>query len=421
MSIAPGSENESDAQSSRPEQPAPPATATQPDATKPLNSTAPTEPQQPEQQQTPPSAPASSSTALAADQTPAPVDSNVASSDAAKSTALSSGLAAAPLSESLETCAPANPAAPEPAPSSTSADQTNAPTKASKPKTPRQPGSASKPKQKRRSNQAGAKDSAPIHTGPSTAGGTIGAASDHAVTAMLSSGGGGRKALPELVLPFKLPCSADKPPYPLLDNASSEEKEAYRKAAKMNDGSKKAVQSGTPTPAKGIKSRSRQIKTTGENASDYSDDAGSGSDSDSDTSSDDDENDDEDDEERELRRAERKRKREPASIEDSLVMLQSLRQSRLSHLSSLLPPFSQRVRSGMVYPNVLPSSLLHGLNPREPHVLIQLGRADIPLALMSLSKPSSGRFDQTWRSTARRAHLRPLQAAPQGHSGKACI
>lgn len=61
----------------------------------------------------------------------------------------------------------------------------------------------------------------------------------------------------------------------------------------------------------------------------------------------------------------------------SLVLLQSLRQSRLAHLYSLLPAFSQRTRSGMLYPNVVPISLLNGLDPRAPHILIQLGRADV--------------------------------------------
>ncbi|CDU23341.1 uncharacterized protein SPSC_01970 [Sporisorium scitamineum] len=210
------------------------------------------------------------------------------------------------------------------------------PKKAAKLKTTKTPGTA-KPKQKRRANQSAANDELVYRPGPSTAGGTIGAAPDSNLPAMLTAAGGGRKALSELVLPFQLPFAEIRPEMPMLDNAS--------------------VQAAM---AMGVSETSSL--DTGSDSDDYS------------VLSDDS---DLDSEAEESRREARRRKREPATIEESLVLLQSLRQSRLSHLSSLLTPFSQRVRSGMIYPNVLPLSLLHGLNPRDPHILIQLGRADI--------------------------------------------
>lgn len=225
------------------------------------------------------------------------------------------------------------------APSSASNGKTgadSAPKKAAKPKTTKAPG-ATKPKQKRKANQAGANDEVVYRPALSTAGGTIGAAPDSTIPAMLSAAGGGRKAMPELVLPFQLPFVDVRPEMPMLDNAS--------------------VQAAMAMGASETSSLD-----TGSDSDDYS------------VLSD---NSDLDQEAEESRKDARRRKREPATIEESLVLLQSLRQSRLSHLSSLLTPFSQRVRSGMIYPNVLPLSLLHGLNPRDPHVLIQLGRADI--------------------------------------------
>uniref|UniRef100_V5EU54 GATA-type domain-containing protein n=1 Tax=Kalmanozyma brasiliensis (strain GHG001) TaxID=1365824 RepID=V5EU54_KALBG len=154
---------------------------------------------------------------------------------------------------------------------------------------------------------------------------------------LLPAAGGGRKPMPELVLPFQLPFADLRPDMPMLDNTS--------------------VQAAMAMGASETSSLD-----TGSDSDDYS------------VMSDDS---DLDSEAEESRREARRRKREPATIEESLVLLQSLRQSRLSHLSSLLTPFSQRVKSGMIYPNVLPLSLLHGLNPRDPHILIQLGRADI--------------------------------------------
>ncbi|EPQ29147.1 uncharacterized protein PFL1_03434 [Pseudozyma flocculosa PF-1] len=262
------------------------------------------------------------------------------------------------------------------APSTTSGSTPKAtPAKA---RAPRQPG-----KQKRRINQAGSKGADLAPPGPSTVGGTIGAVPDHAVPALLGAGGGGRKVLPDHVMPFVLPSSTVRPDYTLLNTATPEEREAFLKKAKLNNGSGAGIAPNLPlastpgaaadpfaardssmTPGRSV---SRQIKQPSVEMSDSSDSDTFSSISDS----------DEDEEERLQRREERKRKREPANVGDSLVLLQSLRQSRLSHLSSLLPPFSQKMRSGTIYPNVLPLSLLHGLNPREPHVLIQLGRADI--------------------------------------------
>ncbi|KAI3479509.1 hypothetical protein L1887_58420 [Cichorium endivia] len=208
--------------------------------------------------------------------------------------------------------------------------------KTAKPKAPKPPGQT-KPKQKRRANQASTQDELVYRPTSSTVGGTIGAAPDLVIPAMLSAAGGGRKALPELVLPFQLPYVDVRPDFPVLDNAS------VQSAMAMG-----ASETSSPD--------------TGSDSDDYSV-LSDESDLDSETE--------------ESRRQARRRRKEPATIEESLVLLQSLRQSRLSHLSSLLTPFSQRVKSGMIYPNVLPLSLLHGLNPREPHVLIQLGRADI--------------------------------------------
>ncbi|SPO20400.1 uncharacterized protein UTRI_00797_B [Ustilago trichophora] len=220
--------------------------------------------------------------------------------------------------------------------SSGKAESNGAPKKAGRAKLNKQPG-ATKPKQKRKANNAGAQDELVYRPAPSTAGGTIGAAPDSTIPAMLTAAGGGRKALPELVLPFQLPYTDVRPEMPMLDNASVQ--------AAMAMG---ASETSSPDTA-----------SDSEDYSVMSDDS------------------DLDSEAEENRREARRRRREPATIEESLVLLQSLRQSRLSHLSSLLTPFSQRVRSGMIYPNVLPLSLLHGLNPRDPHVLIQLGRADI--------------------------------------------
>ncbi|CAD6913189.1 unnamed protein product, partial [Tilletia controversa] len=105
------------------------------------------------------------------------------------------------------------------------------------------------------------------------------------------------------------------------------------------------------------------------------------------------------------------------SIRKSMVLLQSLRQSRLLHMTALLPPFSirnapstssatwmsstsnalisgaKRTRSGIVnsgalpqgsvslpefsYISPLPPSLTHHFDLRQPHFLLQLGCADV--------------------------------------------
>ncbi|GAC99466.1 hypothetical protein PHSY_007067 [Pseudozyma hubeiensis SY62] len=213
---------------------------------------------------------------------------------------------------------------------------TSSPKKQVKPKVNKASGAA-KPKQKRKTNQSGASDELVYRPAPSTAGGTIGAAPDATIPAMLSAAGGGRKALPELVLPFQLPFVDVRPDIPMLDNAS------LQAAMAMGASETSSLDTGSDSDDYSVQSDDSDLDSEAE----------------------------------ESRREARRRRREPATIEESLVLLQSLRQSRLSHLSSLLTPFSQRVRSGMIYPNVLPLSLLHGLNPRDPHVLIQLGRADI--------------------------------------------
>ncbi|CBQ68129.1 conserved hypothetical protein [Sporisorium reilianum SRZ2] len=241
----------------------------------------------------------------------------------------------------------APPIAPKPSAQAPSSSQTQAtpsatstgaapPKKQAKPKTNKAPGTA-KPKQKRKANQTGANDELVYRPGPSTAGGTIGAAPDSTFPAMLTAAGGGRKALPELVLPFQLPFAEIRPEMPILDNAS------VHAAMAMGASETSSLDTGSDSDDYSVLSDDSDLDSEAE----------------------------------ESRREARRRRREPATIEESLVLLQSLRQSRLSHLSSLLTPFSQRVRSGMIHPNVLPLSLLHGLNPRDPHVLIQLGRADI--------------------------------------------
>ncbi len=121
---------------------------------------------------------------------------------------------------------------PAPGPSSTSAQQAASQTstgakadangsvkKTTKTKTPKTPGTT-KPKQKRRANQANAQDELVYRPAPSTAGGNIGAAPDSSLPAMLAAAGGGRKAVPELVLPFQLPFVDVRPEMPMLDNAS---------------------------------------------------------------------------------------------------------------------------------------------------------------------------------------------------------
>ncbi|SNX84107.1 uncharacterized protein MEPE_02815 [Melanopsichium pennsylvanicum] len=208
--------------------------------------------------------------------------------------------------------------------------------KAGRAKSTKPPGTA-KPKQKRKANHAGAQDDHVYRPGSSTAGGTIGVAPDSTIPAMLTAAGGGRKALPELVLPFQLPFAEVRPEFLMLDNAS------VQAAMAMGASETSSLDTGSDSDDYSVLSDDSELDSEAE----------------------------------ESRRQARRRRREPATIEESLVLLQSLRQSRLSHLSSLLTPFSQRVRSGMIYPNVLPLSLLHGLNPRDPHVLIQLGRADI--------------------------------------------
>lgn len=64
----------------------------------------------------------------------------------------------------------------------------------------------------------------------------------------------------------------------------------------------------------------------------------------------------------------------------SYLQTQSLRQSRLFYLASLLPPYSHRApRSGQVFPASIPSSALHGIDPsaKGSHVLVSLGRFDV--------------------------------------------
>lgn len=208
--------------------------------------------------------------------------------------------------------------------------------KPGKPKGNKAPG-ITKPKQKRKANQAGPQDEFVYRPASSTVGGTIGAAPDSTMPTLLPAAGGGRKPMPELVLPFQLPFADIRPDMPMLDNAS------VQAAMAMGASETSSLDTGSDSDDYSVMSDDSDLNSEAE----------------------------------ESRREARRRKREPATIEESLVLLQSLRQSRLSHLSSLLTPFSQRVRSGMIYPNVLPLSLLHGLNPRDPHILIQLGRADI--------------------------------------------
>ncbi|PWY97182.1 hypothetical protein BCV70DRAFT_71304 [Testicularia cyperi] len=247
----------------------------------------------------------------------------------------SSASNAKPSAASASTTAPAASIAP----TNASQNGTGTPAKKTAKAKATKPAAPAKPKQKRKSNQSGvaAKDLV-YQPSTSTAGGTIGSVADQTVPAMLPAGGGARRAMPELVLPFQLPYTDIRPEMPMLDNAS------VRSAMSMG------ASETTSSPDSGSDSDDYSV------LSDHSDD---------------------DSEAEESRREARRRRREPATIEESLVLLQSLRQSRLSHLSSLLTPFSQRVRSGMIYPNVLPLSLLHGLNPRDPHVMIPLGRADI--------------------------------------------
>ncbi|KAK0539665.1 hypothetical protein OC842_000856 [Tilletia horrida] len=74
------------------------------------------------------------------------------------------------------------------------------------------------------------------------------------------------------------------------------------------------------------------------------------------------------------------------SMRKSMILLQSLRQSRLLHLTGLLPPFSIRnvpmpaktartLEHSYICP--LPPSLTHHFDLRQPHYLIQLGCADV--------------------------------------------
>ncbi|WFD29474.1 aspartyl aminopeptidase [Malassezia sp. CBS 17886] len=64
-------------------------------------------------------------------------------------------------------------------------------------------------------------------------------------------------------------------------------------------------------------------------------------------------------------------------LEKSVVFLQALRQTRMMHMLQMLPPFSHRQRAGIEFFDGIPHALLHGIDPRRPHTLQPLGRADV--------------------------------------------
>ncbi len=115
---------------------------------------------------------------------------------------------------------------------------------------------------------------------------------------MLTAAGGGRKALPELVLPFQLPFTDVRPDMPMLDNAS------VQAAMAMGASETSSLDTGSDSDDYSVMSDESDLDSEAE----------------------------------ESRREARRRRREPATIEESLVLLQSLRQSRLSHLSRCLRP-----------------------------------------------------------------------------------
>ncbi|UZJ53342.1 hypothetical protein CBS101457_002662 [Exobasidium rhododendri] len=87
------------------------------------------------------------------------------------------------------------------------------------------------------------------------------------------------------------------------------------------------------------------------------------------------------------------KKEEPdLTIEASLVLLQSLRQSRLVHLTSLLPHLSTRHRTLTKYHSSPPDHPFPGgLDPsKTPHSLIHLGRADVRTGPLIFAKTRFG-------------------------------
>lgn len=81
----------------------------------------------------------------------------------------------------------------------------------------------------------------------------------------------------------------------------------------------------------------------------------------------------------EERRQSRRQRREAAHRHKALLLSQSLRQSRLFHMSSMLPPFSWRSRSGISFPQSLPLEDLHGMDPSQKgtYVLTPLDRVEL--------------------------------------------
>ncbi|WFD05035.1 hypothetical protein MVES1_000360 [Malassezia vespertilionis] len=78
---------------------------------------------------------------------------------------------------------------------------------------------------------------------------------------------------------------------------------------------------------------------------------------------------------------------ETEPLEQSIVFLQALRQTRMMHMLQVLPQFSHKQRGGMEYFDRVPHALLQGINPRKPHTLLPLGRADVrvgPVAYMGV-------------------------------------
>lgn len=109
------------------------------------------------------------------------------------------------------------------------------------------------------------------------------------------------------------------------------------------------------------------------------------------------------------------------SIEESLVLVQSLRQSRLTHLTAMLPYFSTRHRTSTKY-HTPPDNHPYpgGLDPTStPHTLLHLGRADIRVGPLLFPRTRFGEVKVEGIHAGPRANPPPTNPAPAStsHSG----
>lgn len=120
--------------------------------------------------------------------------------------------------------------------------------------------------------------------------------------------------------------------------------------------------------------------------------------------------DDDSDEGSDAEPSSKRQRAEDQKHQTSLLINQSLRQSRLFYMASLLPPHSHRTKVGIQYPPSIPESQLHGMVPAQKNTynIVPLGRIHIQLGPHLFA--NTRLFEMTT------ANLAPPGAAVRAHS-----